>query len=216
MVACPAAAIPDGTVAFVRQFVLWHCRVADVGSQPQAVPGGRTETKRLALVACLLAVIPALNLATSDAAAVAGLVMTVLTVGLVSCSRKSLPRFWPGRFFLGYSTAGHPAAAGRSGAATGEVSWPARGRSRHEAEHSSIDRAEVDRYRHRSGKTEGGSACPQPWKTIINATTPPKWKVKSRSIGRRKHPSRAGVSKSGRPDRRCPFHLNSAHTATRP
>ncbi|HCN8643511.1 TPA: conjugal transfer pilus acetylase TraX, partial [Escherichia coli] len=35
--------------------------------------------ERLALVACLLAVIPALNLATSDAAAVAGLVMTVLT-----------------------------------------------------------------------------------------------------------------------------------------
>ena len=43
--------------------------------------------------------IPALNLATSDAAAVAGLVMTVLTVGLVSCAGKSLPRFWPGDFF---------------------------------------------------------------------------------------------------------------------
>ncbi|ENR8439702.1 hypothetical protein ACEW2M_003965 [Escherichia coli] len=42
---------------------------------------------------------PALNLATSDAAAVAGLVMTVLTVGLVSCAGKSLPRFWPGDFF---------------------------------------------------------------------------------------------------------------------
>lgn len=54
--------------------------------------------ERLALVACLLAVIPALNLATSDAAAVAGLVMTVLTVGLVSCAGKSLPRFWPGDF----------------------------------------------------------------------------------------------------------------------
>ncbi|HGU8948000.1 TPA: TraX family protein, partial [Escherichia coli] len=47
----------------------------------------------------LLAVIPALNLATSDAAAVAGLVMTVLTVGLVSCTGKSLPRFWYGDFF---------------------------------------------------------------------------------------------------------------------
>ena len=47
----------------------------------------------------MLAVIPALNLATSDAAAVAGLVMTVLTVGLVSCAGKSLPRFWPGDFF---------------------------------------------------------------------------------------------------------------------
>ncbi|EFB7454318.1 type-F conjugative transfer system pilin acetylase TraX [Escherichia coli] len=55
--------------------------------------------ERLALVACLLAVIPVLNLATSDAAAVAGLVMTVLTVGLVSCAGKSLPRFWPGDFF---------------------------------------------------------------------------------------------------------------------
>lgn len=30
---------------------------------------------------------------------VAGLVMTVLTVGLVSCAGKSLPRFWPGDFF---------------------------------------------------------------------------------------------------------------------
>ena len=56
-------------------------------------------TECLALVACLLAVIPALNLATSDAAAVAGLVMTVLTIGLVSCAGKSLPRFWPGDFF---------------------------------------------------------------------------------------------------------------------
>ncbi|WP_407905198.1 conjugal transfer pilus acetylase TraX [Escherichia coli] len=55
-------------------------------------------TERLALVACLLAVIPALNLASSDVAAVAGLVMTVLTVGLVSCTGKSLPRFWPGDF----------------------------------------------------------------------------------------------------------------------
>ncbi|EAA9231821.1 type-F conjugative transfer system pilin acetylase TraX [Salmonella enterica subsp. enterica serovar Give] len=56
-------------------------------------------TERLALVACLLAVIPALNLASGDATAVAGLVMTVVTVGLVSCSGKSLPRFWPGDFF---------------------------------------------------------------------------------------------------------------------
>ncbi|WP_250188177.1 type-F conjugative transfer system pilin acetylase TraX, partial [Escherichia coli] len=56
-------------------------------------------TERLALVACLLAVILALNFATSDVAAVAGLVITVLTVGLVSCTGKSLPRFWPGDFF---------------------------------------------------------------------------------------------------------------------
>ncbi|EKR5278561.1 TPA: type-F conjugative transfer system pilin acetylase TraX [Escherichia coli] len=37
--------------------------------------------ERLVVVACLLAVIPA------------------LTVGLVSCAGKSLPRFWPGHFF---------------------------------------------------------------------------------------------------------------------
>lgn len=48
-------------------------------------------TERLVLVACLLAVIPALNLASSDAAAVAGLVMTVLTVGLVSCAGNHYP-----------------------------------------------------------------------------------------------------------------------------
>ncbi|HBM9510547.1 TPA: hypothetical protein L1B80_004443 [Escherichia coli] len=29
----------------------------------------------------------------------AGLVMTVLTVGLVSCAGKLLSRFWPGDFF---------------------------------------------------------------------------------------------------------------------
>ncbi len=77
--------------------------------------------ERLALVACLLAVIPALNLATSDAAAVAGLVMTVLTVGLVSCAGKSLPRFWPGDFFPGILRLSS-GCAGRSGAVTGVVS----------------------------------------------------------------------------------------------
>ncbi len=56
-------------------------------------------TERLTLLACLLAVIPALNLATSDAAALSGVVMTVLTVGLVSCTGKSLPRFLRGDFF---------------------------------------------------------------------------------------------------------------------
>lgn len=47
----------------------------------------------------MLAVIPALNLATGDVAAGAGLVMTGLTVCLVSCTGKSLPRFCPGDFF---------------------------------------------------------------------------------------------------------------------
>lgn len=76
------------TDAWLRSLLVWS-------------PGHREEdrTERLALVACLLAVIPALNPATSDAAAVAGLVMTVLTIGLVSCAGKSLPRFWPGDFF---------------------------------------------------------------------------------------------------------------------
>lgn len=59
---------------------------------------GDTE-EYLALVVCLLAVIPALNLATGDVAAGAGLVMTGLTVCLVSCTGKSLPRFCPGDFF---------------------------------------------------------------------------------------------------------------------
>ncbi|EGM1627499.1 type-F conjugative transfer system pilin acetylase TraX [Salmonella enterica] len=59
----------------------------------------KDRAERLALVACLLTVIPTLNLATSDAAAVAGLVMTALTIGLVSCAGTSLPRFWPGDFF---------------------------------------------------------------------------------------------------------------------
>ncbi|CAD6109776.1 IncF transfer acetylation protein TraX [Escherichia coli] len=59
---------------------------------------GDTE-EYLALVVCLLAVILALNLATGDVAAGAGLVMTGLTVCLVSCTGKSLPRFCPGDFF---------------------------------------------------------------------------------------------------------------------
>lgn len=70
-----------------------------INHNPDSLYRAEDRAERLALVACLLAVIPALNLATSDAAAVAGLVMTVLTVGLVSCAGKSLPRFWPGDFF---------------------------------------------------------------------------------------------------------------------
>lgn len=56
-------------------------------------------TERLALAACLLAVIPALNLAISNTAAVTGLVMVLLIVWLVSQTVKSLPRFWRGDFF---------------------------------------------------------------------------------------------------------------------
>ncbi len=76
-------------------------------------------TERLVLVACLLAVIPALNLASSDAAAVAGLVMTVLTVGLVSCAGKSLPvsgpEIFPDVLWLSSGCAGH------SGVVTGMI-----------------------------------------------------------------------------------------------
>ncbi|EFB6252902.1 hypothetical protein FQF11_21640 [Escherichia coli] len=44
---------------------------------------------------CVFAVV----LTRGDVRHIAGLVMTVLTVGLVSCAGKSLPRFWPGDFF---------------------------------------------------------------------------------------------------------------------
>ncbi|CAD6173673.1 conjugal transfer pilus acetylation protein TraX [Escherichia coli] len=56
-------------------------------------------TERLALSACLLAIIPALNLTASEVAAVSGLVISVLTVCLVSRVGKLLPRFWPRDFF---------------------------------------------------------------------------------------------------------------------
>lgn len=82
--------------------------------------------ERLALVACLLAVIPALNLATSDAAAVAGLVMTVLTVGPGVLCREIITPFLARRLFpdvLCLSSG----CAGRSGAVTGVVSLAARG-----------------------------------------------------------------------------------------
>ncbi|OIN32752.1 conjugal transfer protein, partial [Salmonella enterica subsp. enterica serovar Sarajane] len=55
-------------------------------------------TERLAIVACLVVVIPALNLVTGEAAAVAGLLMTGLAVWSVSLTATSLPRFWPADF----------------------------------------------------------------------------------------------------------------------
>ncbi len=117
----------------------------------------KDRTERLALVACLLAVIPALNLATSDAAAVAGLVMTVLTVGLVSCAGKSLPIFWPGDFsrFLCLSSG----CAGRSGTVTGVVSLTVtglfvRGRTQHDRAEATGTDTEAENGRR--------DACPQP------------------------------------------------------
>lgn len=65
----------------------------------------------LALAACLVVAVPALNLVTSDAAAVAGLLVTGLTVWLVSLTGKSLPRFWPADFFPVFYTC-HLAALG--------------------------------------------------------------------------------------------------------
>ncbi|EII7449957.1 conjugal transfer pilus acetylase TraX [Salmonella enterica subsp. enterica serovar Newport] len=67
--------------------------------------------ERLALAASLVVAVPALNLVTSDAAAVAGLLMTGLTVWLVSLTGKSLPRFWPADFFPVFYTC-HLAALG--------------------------------------------------------------------------------------------------------
>ncbi|EAR6709551.1 type-F conjugative transfer system pilin acetylase TraX [Salmonella enterica] len=55
--------------------------------------------EHLALAACLVVAVPALNLVTSDAAAAAGLLVTALAVWLVSLTDKSLPRFWPADFF---------------------------------------------------------------------------------------------------------------------
>ncbi|HGB4964593.1 TPA: conjugal transfer pilus acetylase TraX [Salmonella enterica subsp. enterica serovar Mississippi] len=55
--------------------------------------------ERLSLAACLVVAIPALNLDTSDVAAVAGLLVTGVAVWLVSLTGKSLPRFWPADFF---------------------------------------------------------------------------------------------------------------------
>ncbi|EBP9336396.1 conjugal transfer protein, partial [Salmonella enterica] len=67
--------------------------------------------ERLALVACLVVAIPALNLVTSEAAAVAGLLITGLAVWLVSLTATSLPRFWPADFFPVFYTC-HLAALG--------------------------------------------------------------------------------------------------------
>ncbi|EBV5485669.1 conjugal transfer pilus acetylase TraX [Salmonella enterica subsp. enterica serovar Pomona] len=71
-----------------------------------------TDTEEhLALAACLVVAVPALNLVTIDAAAVAGLLVTGLTVWLVSLTGKSRPRFWPADFFPVFYTC-HLAALG--------------------------------------------------------------------------------------------------------
>ncbi len=147
-------------------------------------------TERLALVACLLAVIPALNLAASDAAAVAGLVMTVLTVGLVSCAGKSLPRFWPGDFFPVFYAC-HLAVLGVLAPQDAVT-----GRRRRTHEERPVDTKE--RRRRRGGPVRSR-------KTIINVTTPPKWKVKKQKLAEKAAREAELAAKKRRPDRHCPF-----------
>ena len=77
--------------------------------------------ERLALVACLLAVIPALNLATSDAAAVAGLCDDGADRWSGVVCRKIIPPFLARGFFPGILRLSS-GCAGRSGAVTGVVS----------------------------------------------------------------------------------------------
>lgn len=60
-------------------------------------------------------------LTNNEQTASGGVVVTVLTVGLVSCAGKSLPRFWPGDFFPVFYAC-HLAVLGVSGAVTGVVS----------------------------------------------------------------------------------------------
>lgn len=55
--------------------------------------------ERLSLAVCLVAVILALNLSVSGTAALAGLLITVITAGVVSLTGTRLPRFWPPDFF---------------------------------------------------------------------------------------------------------------------
>lgn len=68
-------------------------------------------TARLFLAVCLVPVTLALNLSVSGTAALAGLLLTVITAGLVSLTGKSLPRFWPPDFFPVFYTC-HLAALG--------------------------------------------------------------------------------------------------------
>lgn len=59
----------------------------------------RLQTLKSIWPACLVVAVLALNLVTSDVAAVAGLLMTGLTVWLVSLTATLLPRFWLPDFF---------------------------------------------------------------------------------------------------------------------
>lgn len=56
-------------------------------------------TERLLLAAYLVPVTLALNLSVSGTAALAGLLLTVITAGLVSLTGTRFPRFWPADFF---------------------------------------------------------------------------------------------------------------------
>ena len=56
-------------------------------------------TERMVLSVCLVPAILAQNLITSEVAALAGLLVTGVTIWLVSLTGRTLPRFWPGDFF---------------------------------------------------------------------------------------------------------------------
>ncbi|HHW1525763.1 TPA: conjugal transfer pilus acetylase TraX [Escherichia coli] len=56
-------------------------------------------TERMVLSVCLVQAILAQNLITSEVAALAGLLVTGVTIWLVSLTGRTLPRFWPGDFF---------------------------------------------------------------------------------------------------------------------
>lgn len=56
-------------------------------------------TERMVLSVCLVPAILAQNLITSEVAALAGLLVTGVTIWLVSLTGRTLPRFLPGDFF---------------------------------------------------------------------------------------------------------------------
>ncbi len=58
-------------------------------------------------------------------------------------------------------------------------------------------------------ETENGRGNTDPErKTIINVTTPPKWKVKKQKLAEKAAGKAELTAKKRRPDRRCPDYLN--------
>ena len=127
------------------------------------------------------------------------------TVGLMSC-RKIITLLWPGDF----SRRSMPPSSGCAGAfwrCEGVVSWPQEDDSS-EAEHSMTERQKRPVPTPKR-EDRGNSARPQP-ENYHHVTTPPKWKVKSRSWPR-KRPWKQSWRQKRRPDRRCPFIWTCPH-----